>query len=169
MALSWLGRIRRRDIVNYDMDDVRRCQLPGCGQALPTRSAQAGRPRCYCCASHRVQAAQLRAIEQKAGQVAEQLAESAVRSLEQSRVTLSKAQGAVELARQIANTAISLEKETAPMVDMRKRAILAMELPPAEREAALKVFRPIGALREQLHRQLEEIHRLSYPSVDTGL
>lgn len=74
----------------------------------------------------------------------------------------------LDLARQLATTAVKLEKQTAPLVDMRRHTTLARtELSAEERQKILEELDAVGAVRSALRSQVaslvETVQRLDEP------
>ncbi len=138
---------------------LKRCHLPGCEKVLPDRSGAAGRPRLYCCAGHRVRAAQLRAVERQALEAAAQLTQgyrlAEEGSTRRASAAEEKRQHIIDLAAKLAATARDLEKLTGPMIERTRKAMLARSEPPSHSE--LEMFEDVGRVRMRLHEEAAEL------------
>ena len=138
------------------------CQLPGCNQALPKRDGSAGRPRLYCCTSHRVRAWQLRNVELRGAEVALQLTKDSHDAAESasvnSRVAYERLAKVEELVNELTNIVTEFDKLTAPMVERTRNARLSMrDLSPEDRNRELRTFDEVGRVRDRLRTQIQEL------------
>jgi hypothetical protein len=143
------------------MDRPRKCQLPGCDKDLPGQVGAAGRPPLYCCASHRVQAAQLRAIDRRALSLAKELTESEVQSAravqESARSVREEGWRLLAKVKTLCKLVMDFDRSTAPMVERTKNAMLAMpDLSHKERQENLQQLEQLGALRHRMIDQARE-------------
>lgn len=137
------------------------CLLPGCGVQLPSRGGR-GRPRLYCCDSHRVRAAYLRSVEHKGLALAMDLTEGLQRASDAAQVSASEAtadlERVLELAATLVDTTTELEKLTGGMVERTRKATLAMpNISPRDLNAEVEKFKLIGKIRERLRSQAQEL------------